>query len=268
MRLVWREPPPSPKVEKLRKTFCTPIFWKKAFHKEMSRLLDRNPMGWVQRHSWNSRLSGWSWCLAFVFLETFFLAGDLLLQDLHYGQLLLLHVLFMGLAFNAAGSFQRERDSGLMELILITPLSVSQIINGRLKGVLAQFAPAAFVLCLVACFTMEFGCLFYEIAFYFGDVHSPAIRYSPLLFLSASFFTVPIAGLYFSQLRIHFIAAWVAAMFFGFAIPLFIGVLLVSKGGFGNGFMVLFQIILGAEFWWLLHRNLSRRNFATQGKWS
>src|SRR5205823_11572930 len=47
------------------------------------------------------------------------------------------------LAASAAGSLRRERESGLLELILISPLGEWQIIRGRLRALWSQFAPAA-----------------------------------------------------------------------------------------------------------------------------
>jgi hypothetical protein len=262
MRLVWREPPPSALALKMRKTFCTPIIRKRAFHNSMKRLLERNPIGWVQRSSWSGRIGGLTWCLAFVFLETFFLGSDFTLRNLHFGQFLLLHILFMGMAFSAAGSFQHERDSGLMELILITPLSVHQIIKGRVQALLMQYLPAAVVVTLVACFLFERRGLFGELTFYFGNEQDPRVWNTACRFVAGSYFLVPIIGLYYSQMRIHFIAAWLMTIVFGFMIPLITAAVLMRASPFGNEFMALTQLTLGCLFWSLLYQNLSHRSFS------
>src|SRR5581483_5796418 len=56
-------------------------------------------------------------------------------------------LLLGSLAMTAAGSFRRERESGVLELLLVSPLNEKQIIGGRLRGLWAQFLPA-FVLLL------------------------------------------------------------------------------------------------------------------------
>ncbi len=51
-------------------------------------------------------------------------------------------LLLGNLALSAAGSFRRERENGVLELLLISPLDESQIVGGRLRGLWAQFLPA------------------------------------------------------------------------------------------------------------------------------
>ena len=46
------------------------------------------------------------------------------------------------LAMSAAGSFRRERESGVLELLLVSPLGEGDIISGRLRGLWSQFLPA------------------------------------------------------------------------------------------------------------------------------
>jgi ABC-type transport system involved in multi-copper enzyme maturation permease subunit len=67
-------------------------------------------------------------------------------------QNLLASGLLMGLAFAASGSFSREKQSGALELLLVSPLSVQQIIRGRLAGLASQFIPALCMVCLSSFF--------------------------------------------------------------------------------------------------------------------
>src|SRR5690242_19926507 len=56
--------------------------------------------------------------------------------------------IFMASALITSSSFRHERESGAMELLLVTPLSAQQIIIGRLRGCWMQLLPAASVLTL------------------------------------------------------------------------------------------------------------------------
>jgi len=38
------------------------------------------------------------------------------------------------MAASAAGSFRRERESGMLELLLVSPVGEQRIISGRLRG--------------------------------------------------------------------------------------------------------------------------------------
>ena len=44
---------------------------------------------------------------------------------------------------DGSGSFRRERETGVLELLLVAPLSTHQIVWGRLRAIWGQFAPAA-----------------------------------------------------------------------------------------------------------------------------
>jgi len=101
-------------------------FWQTIFHWERSKTLDRNPMAWLQEYSWTARLTKWGWCLAVFVAEVF-------VMFIFPGwQPQLTTAVSLGVAFSATGSFRRERQSGLLEILLVTPLSVRQLMVGRL----------------------------------------------------------------------------------------------------------------------------------------
>src|SRR4030095_16411215 len=55
-------------------------------------------------------------------------------------------LLMLSIALGAAGSFRRERELGMMELLLVTPLRVGQIVSGRVRGLWGQFLPGVLLL--------------------------------------------------------------------------------------------------------------------------
>ena len=183
-------------------------------------------------------------------------------------------LLGLSLAFSAAGSFQRERQNGALELILVTPLSVGQIIWGRLCGLWGQFLPALAVMGTIWMFLCSQGGMFDFWPHYYGlDVY---LNYAFFTFLLASFAAIPVVGLYFSLQRRHFLAAWLLTLALCLALPW--GVI-VTAGWYSNflnqnnagaewrlgetlAWASFFQVLWALRAGWLLYQNLRRREFA------
>lgn len=145
IRKSWQELPPSARQRELQDTFVKPRYWQRRFRGRLARALNRNPIGWLHQYSVGARLVKWGWCLAAIVVETLIVSDDGrsdYLANLRSGQAYLAAVLLVGLAFSAAASFRRERESGALELLLVAPLTPGQIIFGRLRGIWMQFAPA------------------------------------------------------------------------------------------------------------------------------
>ena len=71
---------------------------------------------------------------------------------------LLFLTIVAGMTFAGVNSFAEEKRSGALELILVTPIPINQIILGRVRGVWEQFLPAALILgSLDACLARIFG---------------------------------------------------------------------------------------------------------------
>jgi ABC-type transport system involved in multi-copper enzyme maturation permease subunit len=137
LRRLRQEEPPSPRQIWLRQIFCTPRALATQYHRRMTGLLDRNPIAWLQHYSWSARLVKWGWCglIALTYSVNSF---DFFLDQQPY----VVGVFAAGIAFSAANSFRQERLSGALELLLVTPLTERQILNGRLAGIWWQFLPA------------------------------------------------------------------------------------------------------------------------------
>ena len=111
----------------------------------MRRTLEWNPIAWLQQYSWRARLVKWGLCLAFTVLMCMASAAE----DF-WGIVEREWVVFaiMAAAYIYAGvnGFLQEKKSGALELILVTPLTINEVIFGRVWGLWKQFLPAAIVL--------------------------------------------------------------------------------------------------------------------------
>jgi ABC-type Na+ efflux pump permease subunit len=143
----WRDKIPSARQESLVRTYCTPVF-RRWFARRTRRTLDRNPIAWLQQYSWKERVGKWVLCLVFVVAVTVLVCGNR--QDYSdFGAataLLFLLTIAAGMTFAGINSFAEEKQSGALELILVTPIPINQIIFGRVLGVWKQFLPAALML--------------------------------------------------------------------------------------------------------------------------
>jgi ABC-type transport system involved in multi-copper enzyme maturation permease subunit len=261
VRQSWRLEPPSLRQAQIQRIFCAPRIWKSVFRSKMSGLLSRNPVGWLQQYSWRARLVKWGWCLGVVLLECV-LVTDHSLSNLWDGQYLLAALLILGVAFTASGSFREERQTGAMELLLITPMTVPQILRGRIQGVWGQFLPATVALALAWLWLLKDAALFAG-----HDYASHAIYWQvfslvlPLFFIS-SFFLLPCIGLFFSMQRLHFVGAWLLTCLTGLLVPALS--CWWMKRSWLVAVLILFttQLVLALISRILLGRNLNRRLFA------
>jgi ABC-type transport system involved in multi-copper enzyme maturation permease subunit len=258
----WREQPPSARILWLQDRLCRPVFFQDALRRWLRWQLQRNPIGWLEQRSWSGRLVVWSW-FAIVMCAYSSMFANMALYKNAFGalQTLLASILALGIAVSAAGSFRRERESGVLELLLVAPLRESQLILGRVRGLWAQFIPASVLLCAVWLYCATFLAVGSQLM-------------SVLLYV-VTFITLPVVGLYFSLTRGSFMAALLWTLLVQFACPaallqamdfmlapsmalsnrdeLFLGGRLVP---------ILFQILLALFLSWRLHSNLKRRKFA------
>ena len=198
MRRNWREEPPPLWMQRVNAFFCTPMFWLKFFKRWMRWKIERNPIGWLEQRTWTGRLVTWAWFAIVVSIYSAVLVDRNFFRNSHGMQMTLAWLIMISMAASAAGSFRRERESGVMELLLVTPLSTRQIIGGRLRGLWGQFLPAVSILL--------------GIWVYFDQLlNEREGREMPLMF-AGLFFSVPAIGLYFSLRCRHFVAAFLLTL--------------------------------------------------------
>ena len=194
LRWKWQDEPPSAQQLWWYKTFCTPQFGVEFFRRFMRRRLERNPIGWLQERTWSARLITWVWFGLMVSLYSLAFGVGVYGDDFRAVQTMLASGLVLNIAFSASGSFRRERETGLLELMLVAPLSVRQIIWGRVRGIWSQFGPAiALLIGLWFYVGLDFG---YRRREWGSD------WLSLIFYFATTFLTLPLVGLYFS-LRYH-----------------------------------------------------------------
>ena len=222
-------------------------------------------------------MTQWGWCLFIVIAECV-LVASVSWYDLEWPQYWLLSLLALSLAASAAGSFRRERETGALELILVAPLSVPQIILGRLCGLWRQFLPALGMLLAVLAFLSQTG-LRGEWSWRWETYRERDL--GTAILVVCTFAALPIVGLYCSLAKKTFLTAWLTTIAVGLAVPLVltdIGILLtrdslttVTPAGFrifGLSFLTLavlagaLQLLFASLATFCMFRNLRYRKFA------
>lgn len=223
MRRTWQEEPPSAARLRVEKVFCTPIIGVAFFHHWLRHKLERNPIGWLEQRTWTGRLVTWGWFAVMIsFYSAVFSARGvgLFLSEV---QDTMAWGLLGVMAVSAAGSFQRERETRVLELLLVSPMSAGEIIYGRLRGLWGQFLPALL--------------LMLGIWVYLAELFRERENFWLIPFFCAGFITLPVIGLYYSLRRKTFIGSFLSTLFAGLALPHLVKLLLflavqIILGGF------------------------------------
>ncbi len=194
VKWTWREQPPAPWRLWLREKLFRPVFFRHWLKRWLSWELRRNPIGWLERRSWSGRLVLWSWfAVVMCVYSSLFANLSLYERGFHQIQCVLAWLLAGSMGLSAAGSFRRERETGVLELLLVAPLREGQIIAGRLRGLWMQFLPAILLLG---------GVWLYCATFLTTTRELPSV-----FFYLVCFATLPVAGLYFSLATANFVTA-------------------------------------------------------------
>lgn len=261
-RRIWREPPPSSHQVWLEQKFCTPIVWISFFRQWMKRKLESNPIGWLEQRTWSGRLLTWGWLAVVVSLYSVVLTDANFFQRTSTPQNVMGWLLAVSMAISTAGSFRRERESGVLELLLVSPIGEETIISGRLRGLWGQFLPA-------------FGLLL-AIWFYLASISlTRGADGGSIVFYATTFFSLPVIGLYFSLRCRTFMAALLAAVGAGFVIPFIAGAIIafwwvnfVTSSGYPSAdvtgthwYVAIVKAGVAVVCWYRLHDRLKTRSF-------
>jgi len=205
----------------LRNLFFQPLFFRDLLRERQMLRLHGNPIGWLQGRTTIARLVKWGWCLALVLVEAVSMA-TLPSHEFARLQPILTFALAVGICLSSGSSFREERDSGALELILVSPLTETQIIRGRLRGLYAQFLPAAGVLGFFLLFPFILsGSMPLQPARYDGQL----LR-SGLLVLSSAWACLPPIGLLYSVRCPNLGVAWGQTVAVGLLFPWLIALVL------------------------------------------
>jgi ABC-type transport system involved in multi-copper enzyme maturation permease subunit len=264
IRRTGREQPPPEWAQRMETWLCTPVLGAGLLRRWLRRTLERNPIGWLERRTWQGRLVAWSWIAVLISIYSYVVTESFYLQRLDGLQSALGWLLTGSVAASAAGSFRRERETGVLELLLVSPLSARQIVLGRLRGLWAQFLPAfAFWL---------------AVWLYFERVVPESIPLGRVGFFVSLYFVLPVVGLYFSLRCRSFLTAFVLTVLVGYGLPSIAGraaaagllavgdvagapAVSVGPGGFATLASLLAQAGLACWAWLRLTRALERRAF-------
>jgi hypothetical protein len=228
--------------------------------------LDRNPVGWLEQRTWTGRLVTWSWLGVITIIYCVVLADPGFLRNYGNEQEFMAWLMAASMAISAAGSFRRERETGVLELLLVSPLRENEIVTGRLRGLWAQFLPATGMLLAI---WIYFSLLLNLSMGYNGRSEAGAI-----LFYAGAFFSVPVIGLYFSLLCRNFVSAFLATLAMSLVLPATLGMVIVRMCVFYTGdddyasesillpfTVAVFQLVLAGIYWSALRRRLRLRTF-------
>jgi hypothetical protein len=263
---VWREEPDSLRTERIKKVLIRPVLGTQLLQRWLSWRLARNPVGWLELRRAGGRLVSWFWFAAVVLVYGAYGFGqELHGRDFERIQERLGGLLLLSLVLTSAASFRRERENGVLELLLVSPMREWDVIRGRLRALWTQFLPAMLI--------FLGGSIFQ--AFMFGSEIGPGL----LAYFALWYLTLPVIGLYFSLARKHFIASVLWTLLFGGAFPFVLLAFsdLVEAGwelfGAPNyhdhpaiGFLFTFalQAGLAVAFALILRNHLARRKFALE----
>jgi ABC-type transport system involved in multi-copper enzyme maturation permease subunit len=207
---VWKEAPPSNQQIWLEKTFCTPFIWLSFFRAWMKRKLEKNPVGWLEQRTWSGRLLTWGWLAVILSLYSVMLTDPGFFQRTSVPQNVMGWLLVLSMAVTAAGSFRRERETGVLELLLVSPIGEHTIVFGRLRGLWSQFFPAFGLLLLVWIYLASLSL-------------TRGNDGSSILFYAGTFVSFPIIGLYFSLRCRGFMTALLSSLAMSLGVPLLVG---------------------------------------------
>ncbi|MCW5556394.1 MAG: ABC transporter permease subunit [Verrucomicrobiae bacterium] len=147
VKRTWRDEPASARRRAAEEALLSVRFGRGWWTRRRRRQLDANPARWMQSRTWDARLS--AWLMAGAVLAGWGMARD---ADgrLGDGFISLLRPMFLGLlAFMATASFRAERESGGLELWLVTPLTPGAILRGRFTALLLRVSIACALLVLL-----------------------------------------------------------------------------------------------------------------------
>jgi ABC-type transport system involved in multi-copper enzyme maturation permease subunit len=145
MKDSWQEKGPSLRRESWIKAYCVPLA-RDRFKRKLQRMLDWNPIAWLQLYSWKAGVTRWGLCLIFVLFECSLI--NVTPAELLEAQSTMMMILAAIFTFVSVSGFLTEKKSGALELLLVTPISPNKIIFGRVWGLWLQFLPAAATLIL------------------------------------------------------------------------------------------------------------------------
>jgi ABC-type transport system involved in multi-copper enzyme maturation permease subunit len=202
---LWQEEPPSVRRQQIETALFQPVIGVSFLHRWMRWKLERNPIGWLEQRRWSGRLVTWTWFAIIISVQSAALTDRSFFRSYREWENLMAWALALSMAASGAGSFRRERETGVLELLLVSPLRTGQIIGGRLRGLWGQFLPSIVTLL--------------GIWVYFAGLFEPEDSLALIWFFLVTYLVLPVIGLYFSVSCRHFITAFLLTLQFAILMP-------------------------------------------------
>ncbi|HEX7860760.1 MAG TPA: ABC transporter permease subunit [Verrucomicrobiae bacterium] len=210
----------SPRRIWFRQTFLAPRFWRQKFNRTMRQRMNRNPLIWLEYRTAWSRVGRTAMIGGVILVESLLLASEWAIQELPSVHVLMGFVILVVLAITSASSFQREKESGAFELLLVAPFTEFSLIYGRLRAVWSYYTPVVLTLFVLVVFAFSVG-IDWGISSYYLEYDSSGSEGARFWSGAASFVTIPIAGLFFALRLKHLITTLIATIAFGFVLPMY-----------------------------------------------
>lgn len=146
---AWIEHPLSARQQRRRQKWLTPRFLLRTFKARRRHWLDKNPLDWLQQQSVWARLSKMGWCGTVLFVDSCVVMTSQPWAYFSAAQLWTSILLSLYMSYAAVLVFREQRDSGVLELLLVTPVSADDIILREVWAFWRRFfAPVALLLAL------------------------------------------------------------------------------------------------------------------------
>jgi ABC-type transport system involved in multi-copper enzyme maturation permease subunit len=236
LKRVWQEGPPSATRAKIEHSLMTPRFGVAFFKRWLNRKLEKNPIGWLEMRSWTGRTVAWGWFAVVISFYTAAFRSQGMTYLVPRVQELMMWGIFGVLALVSSGSFHRERETRVLEILLASPVSTWDIISGRLRGLWGQMLPSLILMIFV---WFSYGGVGFGILTQYNDPAS-AFRARWLIQCCSGFIALPVIGLYYSLRRRTFAASVASTLFMGF-----LPVIVLET------FKILLTALYGPSWWFL-----------------
>lgn len=207
-------PPPPSALSRTTASLTQERFGHLWLRRRRAGLLERSPMAWLHGGTWSARIGRWLWAgVASAVLVIAWIGHPdprWVASSLSFA----LVPIVIAVAFSASASFRKERETGALELLLVTPLTPQTILTGRLRGLWGTFG---FALCLLSV------ALIIGLLGNFPLDYNREITWSALWFQLVAVWTAPLGvavlGLGFGLRWTGFLAAWYRALAAWYLIP-------------------------------------------------
>lgn len=219
--------------QKVQRLFTEERLFVRFLQSSRRRLLERNPSAWLIQRRWSARLARWGWSFLSVALVTVAVIGSGHNLDLVPVTCVVLGIfMLVSLLLISATSLQDERDSGALELLLVTHLSPVSFVAGRWQGIMRTFIPGLSLVVVIHVFTLIYWLELHSRGNLSWQIWNLMAQGALVMFVALLLLYLPVIGLCFSLCRRNPLAACLDTLLFGVLIPWLAPVFMFGAGVF------------------------------------